>query len=753
MFPNKYAGTCNNPACNAKVHVGQGFIQKINGQWVVWCKQCVPARLQYPQLQVPKTPRLQVQSAQQDQASSFVQMQADESGRRVLTSDFKIILGRFEAENIPLIKSLPGARWDAVNKWWTVSSEMADWRRILEIADRIGLEVPPSLREIAVTKQAQAAHAAGLYPFQIEGVNFLAHKTRALLGDDMGLGKSVQSLMAVPEYGRCLVICRAGLKYNWLDEINKWRPDLKPVILSGKNSFRWPNRGEVVITNTEILPVMFHTIPKNKKERIESYWSRLKIWRDGLKAACPTAEDTTLILDEAHDYKNYDSQKSRKVKEIVRLVGKSIGLTGSPLTNRPEDLYGVFDVLGLAKETFGGGNTLDKFKALFNAEEKIVNSRGNRTTIYGKPQPIVPELLRRVMLRRTRNEVLPDLPNKTYTNLLVGDVDASLQRQLNELWEEWGSFIEIEDKLPPFEKFSEIRAKLARSRIPAMLEYIENAEEQDVPLVVFSAHLAPLDALLTRPGWAVISGDTLPEKRQQIVRAFQSGVLKGVAISIRAGGVGLTLTRAWKALFVDLAWVPGDNWQAEDRLCRIGQMSNKIEIVRMVSDHPLDLHVQNLLIDKIDTIRKAIDGMIAGNKVEVTGETEEEFQARMEKVFAAQEELAKHKNEMAEADRKIIAKSKVGKIHTREKARLKKVVLPLTEARIEAVRQSFRYMLSVCDGARQLDNVGFNKPDAAVAHWLLSAGLETNEEVEAGYYMLHRYHRQLGDKYPILFKD
>ena len=61
-------------------------------------------------------------------------------------------------------------------------------------------------------------------------------------------------------------------------------------------------------------------------------------------------------------------------------------------------------------------------------------------------------------------------------------------------------------------------------------------------------------------------------------------------------------------------------------------------------------------------------------------------------------------------------------------------------------------MLSVCDGAKELDGIGFNKPDAAVAHWLLSAGLETDQEVEAAFYMLHRYHRQLSGDYPVLFK-
>lgn len=728
MFPNRYPGKCNNPTCKVHVNAGEGYTQKINNRFVVWCKECVPQRIDA----APSAPAV----------------------RRVLTADGKVITP-YEPQNLDLIRSIPGARWSKQDQWWTVSLDMADRRRLLEVADRIGLDVAPSLRTVVVTEEAQNATNAGLYNFQIEGVNFLAHKDKALLGDEMGLGKSVQSLMGIPTGGAALVICRAGLKYNWLDEVNKWRSDLTPVVLNGRGSFRWPNAGEVVIINNDILPDEFNTPKRNKGEPMQAYWDRLKVYRQGLKDRHPQAANVNLIVDEAHDYKNREAARSRKVKEFVKLARKLTGLTGSPLTNRPEDLFGVLDVLGLAKEVFG---SWERFQTLFNSHTEMVRGRGRyiNKIVWGKPQPIVPELLRRVMLRRLRAEVLPDLPAKTYTNLLVGDVDPSLQKALDALWEEWGTAVQVEGELPPFEKFSEIRERLARSRVPAMLEYVENAEEQDVPLVVFSAHLAPLDALLGRPGWAVITGVTSPEKRQEIVRAFQAGQLKGVGVSIKAGGVGINLTHAWKGLFVDLDWTPAANWQAEDRLARIGQKSNKVEIVRMVSDHPLDIHIQNMLVDKIDTIIKAIDSTVKGEKIETVsvaseGETEEQFQARMKRVFEKAEADIAARKAQAEADKKAAAKSKVGMVHGREKARLSRPVLPLTPQRTDAVRDAFKFMLSVCDGAVTWDNQGFNKPDSAVAHWLLTAGLETNQEVEAAYYMLTRYHRQLGGKYPILF--
>lgn len=707
MFANKYSGRCNNPTCKSNVEVGEGYTQKLNGRFVVWCADCVPER--------------KVMNA-----------------KRALTCDGKIF-APYEPENLDLLRSIPGAKWNSDQRLWTVSLDMSNRRRLLEVADAIGLEVDPSLRVIEVSQQAQEAEKAGLFPYQVEGVNFLAHKNKALLGDEMGLGKSVQSLMGIARsVGAAMVICRAGLKYNWFDEVKKWRPDLTPVVLNGKKSFRWPNAGEVIIINNDILPEEFNTPKRGRGESMQAYWDRLAIYRKSLKETNPQASQVHLIVDEAHDYKNRDAARSRKVKELAKLAPKLIGLTGSPLTNRPEDLFGVLDVLGLSKEVFG---TWERFQTLFNAYH---NGYG---ITWGKPQPIVAELLRRVMLRRLRANVLPDLPAKTYTNLLVGDVDSSLKKALDVLWAEWGTAIEISGELPPFERFSEIREKLARSRVNSMLEYIENTEEQEVPLVVFSAHLAPLDALLGRPGWAVITGATSPEKRQEIVRAFQAGHLKGVGLSIKAGGVGINLTHAWKALFIDLDWTPAANWQAEDRIARIGQKSNKVEIVRMVSDHPLDLHIQNMLVDKIDTIKKSIDSNIVGAKFVSDGEdeTEEDFEKRIK------EAEAKSKAENS-SRRKDYAKSKVATIHAREKSKLKKNLV-LKPEKTNVVREAFKYMLSVCDGAMSEDNVGFNKPDAMVAHILLSAGLESIEELEAAFFMLNRYRRQLSDKYPLLFSS
>ena len=177
---------------------------------------------------------------------------------------------------------------------------------------------------------------------------------------------------------------------------------------------------------------------------------------------------------------------------------------------------------------------------------------------------------------------------------------------MNELWGRWATYLEGRDELPPFQDFSAVRERLACTRTKALKEFVELYEEQREPLVVFSAHKAPVEALKGREGWEIITGDTSPSERQSITSRLQAGGLKGIASTIQAGGVGLTMTMASTVLFVDLDWVPANNLQAEDRVCRIGQEANSVQVVRMVSDHVLDRRVLEVLDRKAKLERMVV---------------------------------------------------------------------------------------------------------------------------------------------------
>jgi SWI/SNF-related matrix-associated actin-dependent regulator 1 of chromatin subfamily A len=127
-----------------------------------------------------------------------------------------------------------------------------------------------------------------------------------------------------------------------------------------------------------------------------------------------------------------------------------------------------------------------------------------------------------------------------------------------------------------------------------LLGLVEDCEEQEEPVLVFSAHRAPVDACASREGWASITGDTSADERGRIEEAFQAGKLKGVAATIAAAGVALTLTRASRVIFADLDWTPANNDQARDRANRIGQ-TQSVLVTTLVADHDLDARIHDLI--------------------------------------------------------------------------------------------------------------------------------------------------------------
>lgn len=671
---NRYPRPCC--VCKQQVEVGQGFACQLNTGWQTYCRDHVPVK--------------------------------QENVRAEITVNGEVYFP-YSPQAVSLVKSLSGAKFNSQEKFWTVTIDDSTIERVVHVGRSLGLTIHPELLQMEAEVKAESLatlenkfNTTGLFPFQIQGACFLQSNDRCLLGDEMGTGKTIQTLAALPHDVGTIVVCPASLKYNWRDEAKKWRSDLTPVVLSGRGSFRFPNQGELVIVNYDILPQDF----------------------DGLEK-----KDFTLVCDEVHLCKNYKAKRSKAVKALSKIAKQSIGLTGTPLMNRPFDLFGVLSALQLEGKVFGG------WMGFLRAFNGYKNRWGGYD--FGRPDASVPEKMRRVMLRRRREEVLPDLPGKSYTTITVESVDKKLRKQLDELYGEVEMVLEA-DELPPFEMFSGIRAQLAESRIPAMLEMVESHEEQEIPLIVFSAHRKPIDTLAERDGWATITGSTKPEDRQDIVRRFQNGELKGVGLTISAGGVGLTLTRAWKAIFVDLDWTPALNSQAEDRICRIGQ-TKPCEIVRLVSDHVLDQHILELISNKIQLFSAAIDQKVVPVQVKaVEGETDEQFEARMK---AAQE----HLDAQSQEDMRVVAKGKVERVLSREMSRKgRDFKMPeMTDALVEQIESNLEKMLGMCDGAKEKDNMGFNKPDAMISRWLYANGLDKVESQQCAYLMLLRYPKQV----------
>lgn len=751
MIVNKYKKKCQ--SCNKMVDVDKGFAYKNGSVWLTVCASAACHR----HLGVTAPGGI-----------------TNKKSVRKITADGKIYMP-YDSAAVPLIRSLPGAKFNPDNLpkdqvYWQVSIKPADLQRVIEVSSQLKLDIANELIERLEegTEESRAALARAeliyngkkLYDFQKEGVKFLALHDRGFLADDMGLGKTLQAIIALPENERVLVICPASLKYNWRKEICMWRGDsYKITLCNGKEEtylkaleegkktkivpFKIPDVGEIVICNYDILPsYLLPTQLSGNKTRAGKDILVANLTDEQKKAF----GEIIVIGDEFQLLKNYKTSRSKKVSQITCLAAKVWALSGTPLMNRPMDLFGVLSCGDM--NVFG---SWDNFLRLFNGYK---NQWGGYE--FGMPSPEVPERLQRVILRRLKSEVLKDLPTKIYKDIEI-DIDGTINKKLDSFvtkaigksvdFDDEDSYENIAEDLPNFTEFSEIRALLAKSRIPALIEIVESYEESETPLVVFSAHKEPIETIGQRDGWRYITGDTKTEDRDSYVTEFQEGKLKGIALTIKTGGVGVTLTKATNMIFVDMDWVPSWNLQAEDRLVRIGATSNSVLVMRMSSNHPLDRHVQKLLVYKTELAYLALEASIKftppkprGPGVDIIEETDEERLARIESV-----------NDSVTRE---IALTKLNRIVARESEKVSDVPEPaLTPNRKEMLRNALDYMVSVCDGAETRDAQGFNKPDAFIARWVGSC---LRDEDEVSYRVLERilvrYRRQLKGKFEEIWK-
>jgi hypothetical protein len=204
-----------------------------------------------------------------------------------------------------------------------------------------------------------------------------------------------------------------------------------------------------------------------------------------------------------------------------------------------------------------------------------------------------------IMLRRMRSDVLPELPKKRRRFLSV-DVD---ERGLPPVSLGAGDLARMTDDevlaaCGPEKPLSSIRRELALRRMTSLLEIVEEHEEEEQPMVAFSYHREPVEQLGARKGWGCITGGMPGPERTRIVAEFQAGKLKGIAGTIGAMGVGVTLTAAASVVFLDRDYVPANNLQAEDRCVRVGQ-TRGVLVTIFQSNHAVDLRVRDALARKM----------------------------------------------------------------------------------------------------------------------------------------------------------
>jgi SWI/SNF-related matrix-associated actin-dependent regulator of chromatin subfamily A-like protein 1 len=436
--------------------------------------------------------------------------------------------------------------------------------------------------------------AQGLFPHQVEGLAFLLGRRRSILADDMGLGKTRQSVLALthaePE-GPWLVVCPASVKYNWEREIHLVLPDV-PVHIIGSMPPPEPEYRGWVIINYDLL--------KREFDALLSFG-----WRG-------------LVFDEAHYLKNHTSQRS---KLATRLVAETAAepivhaLTGTPLTNRPRDL---FPLLQLVDHSLG--RSFFAFARRYCAAEK--NDYGHWVTSGASNLEELAVQLHGIMLRRRKEEVL-DLPPKVRSWINV-DIPEKARDALNDAVR---SFLGDDATDPERDhrgrrtgigQLSSARRKLAAVKGKLTQEYVQGAVDQGEKVLVFSAFQNPITRFVRHFGAAAvaITGETPVEDRQALVDRFQNDDDVRVYIGqIHAGGTGVNLTAARLVVFNDLDWVPANHWQAEDRAYRIGQTAT-VNVTYMVAGGTIEEFVRTVLESKARIVDDLVEGRSLGTDLD-----------------------------------------------------------------------------------------------------------------------------------------
>ena len=443
-----------------------------------------------------------------------------------------------------------------------------------------------------------------LFNFQKIGTGFLCATKSSLLGDEPGLGKTIQSLATViiNDAKKILIFCPSTLKLNWADEIIKWLPEKKTVVITGSKKQRdenWKKDVDFYLANYELL---LRDIP----EILKIDWDYI-------------------IADEATRISNPRAKQSKLIKTIP--AKHRIALTGTPLNNAIQDIWNILDfcqpdILGsywqftskyCEKDRFGG---IVSYKNLNELKEHIANN----------------------MIRRKKKEVLAELPDKLYETLYIEfDVEEKkiYEAVKNEIASELKEY-EI-SKVLNDKYLSNILVKMVRlkqvtgslelvsehqfsSKLNALKELLDDIIHNGSKALVFTQFSQMADILvreLSKYKPLLISGKVNNDDRKINVDKFQNEDENQILISTEAGGFGLNLQRANYIVHYDLPWSISKMEQREGRAHRIGQKNN-LTVFRLIVQDSVDEYVLKILHKKQKTSEDILGDKEKMRKVKIT---------------------------------------------------------------------------------------------------------------------------------------
>jgi SNF2 family DNA or RNA helicase len=428
------------------------------------------------------------------------------------------------------------------------------------LKERLLYLLQPPLESLFARKQVRLPFEP--YPYQLDGIAFLMPRSAALLADEMGLGKTMQTIVALRLLfhagliQRVLLVCPKPLVNNWARELRAWADDLPFEVIGGDAEAR---RGSWRVSNCPLKLVNYELLT-----------------RDAAFAADPEIHFDIVVLDEAQRIKNHDSKTAEVVRSLHR--NRSWALTGTPIENRPDDLVNIFR---------------------FVDKDRIPPET---------PVRQLPKLTGDCILRRTKDDVLTDLPPKTIRDAFLELTPA--QRDAYNLAEKEGVIrlnalgdtisvqhvFELVMRLKQICNFDPLTGQSAK--LEQLLADMDEVAESGRKAIIFSQWVQPLEVIakhLTPYGPLQFHGKVPAGQRQAILDQFKSDKRKHVILmSYGTGSVGLNLQFTNYVFLFDRWWNPAVEDQAINRAHRIGQ-KEPVFVTRFVTQGTIEGRIAEVL--------------------------------------------------------------------------------------------------------------------------------------------------------------
>lgn len=516
----------------------------------------------------------------------------------------------YKTSIIERVRQIPGRRFDGARKVWIVPTRSrVDLERMIyqiqqfeninwvsgttKKEEDIAYDVP-ELPDLTIPHSLKIQP----YPYQLKGIARGLELKRFMNCDEPGLGKTLQSIATINLANAfpCLVICPSSLKINWQREWEKFT-DKKAMVLTDKVRDTWTffyqtGMHQVFIVNYESLKKYF--VQRIKKA--EGWTLRDVEFRNSINLF------KSVIIDESHRCKSASTQQAKFCKGICTGKEWVIELTGTPVVNRPKDLIPQLAILN-RMDDFGG------YKPFVNRYCSGQREASNLKELNFN-------LWKYCMFRREKSLVLTDLPDKIrqvntceITNRKeYMDAERDLIMYLQKYKDADDEKIEKALRGEVMVRINILRQISARGKVRDVIEFVKDFRENGKKIILFCSLHEVVDQLKRYFPTAVsVTGRDSQDEKQRAVDAFQNNPKADIIIcSIKAAGVGLTLTASSNVAFVEFPWTYADCCQCEDRAHRIGQ-KDSVTCYYFLGRRTIDEKVYRIIQEK-KNIANAVTG-------------------------------------------------------------------------------------------------------------------------------------------------